>query len=276
MNEKIKIELGEVQKTLLMPLWGRAKEYLKENPLIKDEYAYKIINKLDYDFDRMSGSYNEHYQVNWATRAYHIDKIILNNLADFPDATIVNLGAGLDTTFQRIDNGRIFWYDLDLPDTIELRKKLIPESARNRLISKSILDFSWCRDVVIRGSKVIFIAAGVFCYFDKKSVTEIFLRLIQEFPGSEIIFETMSKMLIWLSNRQVAHKRGKAELSKMQWGCSSSKEIKKWSDKIQVIQEFPIYSNIMIREQWSKQTIFQIRMTEYFKWVNIMHLRFSR
>jgi O-methyltransferase involved in polyketide biosynthesis len=259
-----------------MPLWGRAKEYQKENPLIKDEFAYKIINQMDYDFERMSGSYNEHYQVNWATRAYHIDKTILKIITDSPDATIVNLGAGLDTTFQRIDNGKIIWYDLDLPDTIELRKKLIPESERNRFISKSILDFTWCRDIVISGSKVIFIAAGVLCYFDKKSVREIFLRLILEFPRSEFIFETMSKMLIWLSNRQVAHKNGKVELSKMKWGCSSSKEIKRWSDKIQVIQEYPIYSNITVREEWTRQTISQIRMTQYFKWVNIMHLRFLK
>src|SRR5664280_281176 len=120
----------------------------------------------------MSGSYDEHYQVNWATRAYHIDSIIIKIIADFPDATIVNIGAGLDTTFQRIDNGKIFWYDLDLQDTIELRRKLIPESERNRFISKSVLDFTWCKDIEVIRSKVIFIAAGVLCYFDKESVRD--------------------------------------------------------------------------------------------------------
>jgi len=222
----------------------------------------------------MSGSYDEHYQINWATRAYHIDSIIIKIIADFPDATIVNIGAGLDTTFQRIDNGKIFWYDLDLPDTIELRRKLIPESERNRFISKSVLDFTWCKDIEVIRSKVIFIAAGILCYFDKESVRDIFLHLVQEFPESEIIFETMSKVLIWLSNRQVAHKKGKAELSKMKWGCRSSKGIRRWSDKIQVFQEYPIYSDVKIREEWHKQTLSQVKMTQYFKWVNIMHLRF--
>lgn len=56
--------------------------------------------------------------------------MLVEILRDHPDAVIVNLGAGLDTTFQRIDNGRIFWYGLDLPDSIDLRKRLIPEGFR--------------------------------------------------------------------------------------------------------------------------------------------------
>jgi O-methyltransferase involved in polyketide biosynthesis len=60
---KIKVELGEVQKTLLMPLWGRAKEFEKEKPLIRDKYAFELINKLDYDFNRMTRSFDEYYQM---------------------------------------------------------------------------------------------------------------------------------------------------------------------------------------------------------------------
>jgi hypothetical protein len=41
-----------------------------------------------------------------------------------PEATIVNIGCGLDTTFSRIDNGKIQFYELDLPDVIALRKNL--------------------------------------------------------------------------------------------------------------------------------------------------------
>ncbi len=36
----------------------------------------------------------------------------------------------MDTTFERIDNGRVYWYDLDLPDVIKLRKEFILENDR--------------------------------------------------------------------------------------------------------------------------------------------------
>jgi O-methyltransferase involved in polyketide biosynthesis len=273
---KIKIELGAVQKTLLMPLWGRAKEYEFQNPIVRDKYAYDIICKLDYDFERMSRSFDEYFQKYWATRAYNIDCAILRLLEGFPDATVVNIGAGLDTTFQRVDNGRIFWYDLDLPDTITLRKQLIPETERNRYISKSVFDRSWFDEIKNVRSKVFIIASGVLCYFDKNSIRELFLNLIDKFPESEIIFELMSKILIWLSNREVVHNKEKVELSVLKWGAHSSKSIKKWSSKIQVVDEYPLFSRITIDKSWNKHTITQINQMNAYKWAKMIQLKFNK
>ncbi len=64
-------------------------------------------------------------RINSAIRAFHLDSAVKQFIRQYPDATIVNIGAGLDTTFFRVDNAKIFWYDLDLPDTMELRCKLI-------------------------------------------------------------------------------------------------------------------------------------------------------
>jgi O-methyltransferase involved in polyketide biosynthesis len=276
MTEKIKIDLGTVQMTLLMPLWGRAKEYGKPQPIVNDKYAFELINSLDHDFDRMSAAYDEIYQLNWAIRAYNIDKAIVNIIERYPDATIINIGAGLDTTFQRIDNGKIFWYDLDLPDTIELRKKLIPESERNTYIAKSAFDMTWLSDIKVRGSKIFIVAAGVLCYFEKELVKNLFLNLIQEFPESEIIFESMSKFLIWLTNRSVVHKKEKAELAFMKWGVSSSRPIRKWSDKIQSVDEYPMYSRIKLNGEWTGHSISQMRISDFFKWSNMIHLKFIK
>jgi O-methyltransferase involved in polyketide biosynthesis len=273
---KIKIELGEVQKTLLMPLWGRAKEYEKQNPIIMDKYAFDIISKLDHDFERMSRSFDEYLQKYWATRAYNIDCAIFRVLDDFPDATIINVGAGLDTTFQRVDNGKIFWYDLDLPDTITLRKELIPETERNHYISKSVFDKSWFAEVKNIRSKVFIIASGVLCYFEKNSIRDLFLELIDEFPEGEMIFELMSKILIWLSNREVVHNKEKLELSVLRWGAHSSKSIKKWSSKIQVIDEYPIFSRINIDKSWNKHTITRINQMNSFKWTKMIQLKFNK
>ena len=36
---------------------------------------------------------------------------------------MVELGTGLNTRFERTDNGTAHWIDLDLPDTIALRRQ---------------------------------------------------------------------------------------------------------------------------------------------------------
>ena len=46
-------------------------------------------------------------------------------LASHPDAVVVHIGCGLDSRFERVDNGRVEWYDLDLPEVIELRRTFI-------------------------------------------------------------------------------------------------------------------------------------------------------
>jgi len=275
-KKKISVELGEVQMTLLMPLWGRAMEFQKSDPVIRDKYAFELVSRLDFDFEKIAGSFDEYYQVYWAARAYNVDCAVLRLLADFPDATIVNIGAGLDTTFQRVDNGRMRWYDLDLPDTIELRRKLIPETDRNQYISRSAFDGSWYSEIKDSRSKVFFIASGVLCYFDEKVVKEFFLDLAGNFPESEIIFDLTSKLILWLSNREVSRRKEKLILSYLRWGARSSKSVRRWSKKIEVLDEYPVFSRIRFNDTWSEHTKTQIKQMNRFKWIKMIQLRFNK
>jgi O-methyltransferase involved in polyketide biosynthesis len=108
MPEKISIQLGDVQRTLLIPLFGRAKEFEKEHPLIKDKYAHEIVGKLDYDFKAGFEKMPMQFLINTAIRAYHLDTALLKVMAEHPDATIISIGSGLDTTFT-ISTCRIPW-----------------------------------------------------------------------------------------------------------------------------------------------------------------------
>jgi O-methyltransferase involved in polyketide biosynthesis len=274
MDGKIKIELGKVQKTLLIPLFGRALEYEKEHPLVRDKYAHEIVEKLDYDFNVGFDKVPLHFMINSAIRAHHLDAAIAKVIAEFPDATIVSIGAGLDTTFQRLDNGRMFWYDLDLPDSIDLRRKLIPEGPRNKCIAKSVFDRTWFSDVKERRSKVLFISGGVLVYLKEEEVRRLFLNMIQEFPGSEIVFEVYSKKMLWLRNNILARRQAKMELfSPMQWGVNSAKDIATWSDKIRVLDEFPFYSRINLAEYWDKKTLTPLKIMNFFKVMKMVRLK---
>ena len=163
--DKISVELGDVQKTLFLPLWGRAFESKKEKPLLRDQTALEIIEKVDYDFASIAKNISELSQVAWIMRSIYIDEVIKNFLDKHLKATIVNVGCSMDTTFDRIDNGSLLWYDLDLPDVIESRRKFIKEGERRKFISASFLDEGWLKEIkVVDG--VLFIAAGVFYYFE--------------------------------------------------------------------------------------------------------------
>ena len=166
MSDKIDIKLKNVQETLLLPLWGRAVETQKKEPLLVDKTANEIINKISYNFSTITKNLSEISQLGWVARSLTFDRIIKQFLEKHPKATIVNIGCGFDTTFDRIDNGDVYWYDLDLPDVIELRRQFIKENNRRKFIISSFLDYGWLNKLEIQDN-ILFIAAGVFYYFEE-------------------------------------------------------------------------------------------------------------
>ena len=99
MSERISVDLGNVQKTLFLPLWGRAVESKKPSPLLVDKTALRIIDAVDYDFSTIAANINPLSQLAWIMRSKIVDEVTTAFLKRYPAATIVNIGCGLDTTF---------------------------------------------------------------------------------------------------------------------------------------------------------------------------------
>jgi O-methyltransferase involved in polyketide biosynthesis len=117
-NQDIKIDLGPVQETLMIPLWARTRETEKNNPILCDTYAKNIVERIDYDFSQFEeGPVAEHQDV-WAIRAYNFGSIVEAFIENNSRAVIVNIGSGLDTTFHRVDEGTVLWINIDLPDVV--------------------------------------------------------------------------------------------------------------------------------------------------------------
>ena len=178
-------KLEKVQETLLIPLWGRAKISKEPNPILYDEKAVEIVEKLEYDFSRINKRFGMFDAFFWSCRAKILDDEIRLFLTEHPRAVIVNLGTGLETAFHRVDNGQLRWYDLDLPEVIEIRRKLIPETDRSKCIARSLFDFQWFEEIE-EGDGLLLISGGVFAYFPEKDVKGFFLAAADRFPGAEI------------------------------------------------------------------------------------------
>ena len=203
-HDKVKVTLGGTSASMLLCLWGRAQLSKEYGSLFYDAKAIELVEKIDYDFSAsdvppfIGIMFNAFRKINqpgfslFALRAKPFDKKAKTYIAKHPNASIVNIAAGLDTTFYRVDNGLIHWYDLDLPAVIDIRKQLLPEPDRVTYIAKSLLDPSWCEDIKSTEDGVFMIAGGVLRWFELSQVKQFFSMLADNFPDGEIVFNFRS------------------------------------------------------------------------------------
>ncbi|MEM9504654.1 MAG: class I SAM-dependent methyltransferase, partial [Cyanobacteria bacterium P01_E01_bin.43] len=159
----ITVDLGPVQETLLIPLLGRAAETLKENGLIRDPKAVEIVAALDYDFAKWQKS----KALAGATlRTRMFDQDVQAFLAKHPTGTVVEIGCGLNTRFERLDNGQARWFDLDLPDSLALRRQFFQDEPRRTMLEASVLDTDWMEPVAATGGPWCFISEAVIIYLE--------------------------------------------------------------------------------------------------------------
>ena len=124
MAEKIKVELEGVPGTLLWNLYHRAAEARRPGTLLEDPRAIELVDAIDFPFER----FGEPTMAQWhALRVLTFDAAIRRFLAAHPGGTVVALGEGLETGFWRVDDGRVRWLTVDLHETVEVRRRMLPD-----------------------------------------------------------------------------------------------------------------------------------------------------
>lgn len=241
-------ELSGTPETLLIPLYCRARESQQPAPLLNDPKAAEIVSRLDYDFSKLK--WQRFTQVAVALRASEFDRQVNAFLANYPDGIIVDIGCGLDTRFYRVDNGSVIWYDLDLPEVIDLRRKLLNETSRCQFIGCSVLDKAWM-DIVgtHTGQHFFFVAEAIFPYLIETDVKNLFLTLAERFPGSEIIFDRVPSSLARMGGRW--HPTLRATRAQVRWGLGESKALEAWSEDLCLIGEYHYLNSSKLFTGWS-------------------------
>lgn len=229
----MEIRLDGVAETMLIPLWARATESRRPRPIIRDEAAERLMGKLDYDFQKFAGGWMS--QLGVAIRTMLLDRAVEAFLKSNPSAVIINIGAGLDTRFQRVDNGSITWYDLDLPEAIAIRKRLFETSIRQRMVAGSVLEDHWLSKVQVGDRPVLLIAEGVFMYFEAWEVSALMERLARAFPGAEMLVELMPPTLVRQGKRHDTVTKTGAEFK---WGLQRGRQMEDLHPSIRFIEEW--------------------------------------
>lgn len=147
-----KISLSGVPETMLQTIYARAKE-TKNRGAIRDEKAVELIDRLDYDFSLADKDAAMSSGV--IARTIVLDKMTKEFLEQHPGAVVVNIACGLDTRCYRM-NGFLHWYNLDLPETIAVREKLLPEKGTISQISMSARE-DWCGEITEKGNEALVI-----------------------------------------------------------------------------------------------------------------------
>ncbi len=267
MKEKISLnKLKGVPETLLLPLRGRYLETRRTGGFINDPKSVEIIDSIDHDFAASDLPWDGQMVI--SARTEILDEATTKFLNENPDSVVVNLGCGLDTRITRVDNGRVKWYDLDLPECIELREYFFTQTDRSKFIAKSVLDFSWIDDIE-KGKKTLFIAEGLLIYFTEEDVKRILFAIKDRFPDAQILFEVYSSIIkkSWHRNQKV-----KNAFSMFKWGIKTGKILEKWADGIKFVTEWHYLDRHPMRWKW--MTFFRF-VPPLHKIMKIVHLQFT-
>lgn len=219
------VNLEGVALTLLVPLACRAIDSLRPDAILHDPRAVEVYNALGGDPVFLMGM-RGHDLVATVMRARQFDTYAKGFLARSSYSLVVDLGCGLDTRFDRLDDGKLFWFGIDLPQVIELRRKYLPDTERCRTIPKSMFDLSWLDEVTRLNKSVIFLAEGVFPYFSTADIRPMILEMAARFPAGELVFDAASSFIAKHHNRtsSVLKKTG----TRILWDAKNPQELKAW------------------------------------------------
>ena len=230
MTTKAKVRLTPEQETLLITLYARAQP---DNPLFFDPMAEEILNQIEYDFTRLHVPYKTVILV--CQRAKKLDAVTRNFLTEHPGAVVLQLGCGLDSRFWRVDDGRVNWYDLDMPQVIELRRQFFTESERYDLIASSVTDLEWMDTVRSGGRPLLVVAEGLLMYLDESDVRQLLLRLHETFPGCQLVADVFSKMT---ARSAANHPSLKSTGATLGWGIDDPRELEAWAPGFRLLEEY--------------------------------------
>jgi O-methyltransferase involved in polyketide biosynthesis len=246
-----------VQATMLLPVYGRAKASRMFPDILRDDGAIRIVDSMDYDFTQIAKSYATEYgSLCCLLRAKRFDERCLAYIQEHPDGAVVNLGSGLDATFDRMDNGSVRWYNLDLPDAMAFRRRFIPPKERCTDIAKSMFDYTWLDEIKtadgMAADSVFILAGGLFYYFEETQVREVICRMAEHFKTGEVFFDAQSKTAVKVSNRMVRKAGNKG--SEMKFWVKDAQKLKAWSPEIRKIESVPFFGEVKKERRFKLST----------------------
>jgi O-methyltransferase involved in polyketide biosynthesis len=225
MEEITTTHLQGIARTLLVPLACRAMESPRLDSILHDPRAVEIFKALGGTPDFLMGMQAMDRFVT-VMRARQFDAFARAFLARHAGGLVVDVGCGLDTRFDRLDDGQMVWLGVDLPEVIELRRNVLPDGERCKTIPRSMLEVAWVEEIGYFNKPVIFLAEGVFPYFSTAEIRPMLMAMRERFPDGELVFDAASPFIARHHNRtsSVLKRSG----TRVRWDAKNPQELETW------------------------------------------------
>ncbi|MBQ8825849.1 MAG: class I SAM-dependent methyltransferase [Oscillospiraceae bacterium] len=181
--------------TLFIPLYGKA--MMSREGFYNDKKAEEIYRNERSRFNGVDTS--KKLAVYMTMRAMQYDSFADDFIAGNPFSAVVHLGCGLDSRCLRVKNKAAMWYDIDLEDVINLRRKFYPASDTYKMFISSAVDPLWLKRIKHSGEPVLVIAEGLSMYLEKDEIIGLLKAFAAEFPRTLFIFDAYSESAAKLS-----------------------------------------------------------------------------
>jgi O-methyltransferase involved in polyketide biosynthesis len=229
--ERARITLSGTQETMLATLHGKAMDAATAHPVLGDPYAKEVLDQVDYDFRKAGMTPTTAAGV--ALRSRQLDQWTAEFLAAHPESTVLHLACGLDARSLRIQRPpSVRWIDLDLPDVVALRERLLPTPDGDyRLVAASVVDEGWLAEVPAdRPTVAVF--EGLSMYLRKADGRRLIERITDRFPNGQLLFDCYGSAGIRLQRLVPAVRNSGATLY---WGIDDPRELEGWHDGLRLL-----------------------------------------
>ncbi len=259
---------AEVIKTMLIPLWARAVEQTKKAPIIIDKFAQPTLEKLGYGLDYLDTKKQLFSQVGCCIRGQWIDKEVRKFASKHPLIQVIQLGAGLDARYQRLQDIENLerWYDLDLPEALVIRSSLIPKGEKVTELSISLFETEWMDLLAQNKLPTLIIIEGVLMYFTQEQITKLLDDIYKRLPKAKFLIDAIGYKLVGNAKHHDAlSTQNKLEFT---WGCKSHNDIKSLHYKVKL--EKYRYMN-KVKE--AKKAPFMMRLIGKLPFINKFYMQ---
>ena len=190
-----------VADTLYIPLTARI--YVSERfpEYFYDEKAVGLKSQMPYE--DIAAKSSEYFQMAGACRFYNTDRMIREFIGRHGKCNVINIGCGLETSYFRIRPAdEVKFYEMDLPEVIAARRKVLGEAENEVLIAGDMFDFTWA-DGIDKALPTMITVIGVFQYFEEVRVIGFLKQAKAHFGHPEIIFDAMTHQAIKYANDHI-------------------------------------------------------------------------
>ncbi|MDO5725236.1 MAG: class I SAM-dependent methyltransferase [Tissierellia bacterium] len=264
-------KLTDVSETLFVPMEGRVYSSRNCPKFFYDSKALEIYENLPENL-KSKFEQDEYTYIASAMRSKNLDLYIKDFLNENPEGSIINLGCGMESLYERNDNQKANWFELDFPEVLKLRKNYLPPKTRDNYLPYSMFDYAWIDEVKkISDKSKLIIAAGLFHYFEEEQIVE-FINNLQKIAPAYLVFDAVSTF--GLKQSQKYMKKMNREDALMYFSVDDPNYlINKCSSNIKLLRMEKYYKYANYNSNLKFSTKIKMKVSDIFNMVKMIYLK---